>query len=40
MVVEQFQLQGLVQALDLAGRGRLTGQSKIILWITSGSWRG
>jgi hypothetical protein len=32
--VEQLALQGLVQPLDLPGRGRLTGQSKIILWIT------
>lgn len=28
--------QGLVEALVLALRGRLTGQSRLILWITSG----
>jgi hypothetical protein len=37
MHIQQLALQGLVEALDLPGRGRLTGQSKIILWITCGS---
>ena len=32
---EEVGLQGLVPPLDLADGGRLTGQSKIILWITS-----
>jgi len=32
--VQQFALETLVQAFDLPRRGRLTGQSKIILWIT------
>jgi len=37
VAVEQFAAQRLVEPLDLAGGGRLTGQSKIILWITCGS---
>jgi hypothetical protein len=31
---QQLLLQGLMQPLDLPGGRRLTGQSKIILWIT------
>jgi len=34
MHVQQLELQGLVQPLDLARGGRLTGQSRLILWIT------
>ena len=36
-VSEEVGLQGLVPALDLADGGRLTGQSRLILWIT-GRW--
>ena len=41
MDIEQLALQSLVQPLDLSRRGRLTGQSRLILWITSGrgGWR-
>jgi hypothetical protein len=38
--IQQLPLESLVEALDLAGGGRLTGQLKIILWITvlAGAW--
>jgi hypothetical protein len=33
-VIEQLAAQRAMEPFDLAGSGRLTGQSKIILWIT------
>jgi len=36
MHLQQFALEGLVQPLDLPRGGRLTGQSRLILWITGG----
>jgi hypothetical protein len=39
-VVEEVGLQALVPALDLADRGRLTGQSRLILWTTGRSMTG
>jgi hypothetical protein len=38
MHIQQLPLEGLVEALDLPRRGRLTGQSRLILWITVLWW--